>query len=69
MSLVSVIIPAYNGEAYLKQAITDVFEQTYSHYELIIIDDGSSDRTLEVIAEYESLLEQNHYTKSHAEEN
>lgn len=61
MSLVSVIIPAYNGEAYLKQAITSVFEQTYPDYELIIINDGSSDRTLEVIAECESLLEQQQY--------
>ncbi len=61
MSLVSVIIPAYNGEAYLKQAINSVFEQTYPDYELIIIDDGSNDRTLEVIAECKSLLEQNHY--------
>ncbi len=61
MSLVSVIIPAYNGEAYLKQAIISVFEQTYSHYELIVINDGSSDRTLEVIAECKSLLENNLY--------
>ena len=45
MSLVSVIIPAYNGEAYLKQAIISVFEQTYPHYELIVINDGSSDRS------------------------
>lgn len=61
MSLVSIIIPAYNGEAYLKQAITSVFEQTYPHYELIIINDGSSDRTLDVIVECKSLLEQNQY--------
>ena len=58
MSLVSVIIPAFNGETYLKQAITSVFEQTYSHYELIVINDGSRDRTLDVIAECKSLLEQ-----------
>lgn len=49
--LISIIIPAYNCENYIERAIRSVMEQTYSHWELIIIDDCSSDATVEVAAE------------------
>jgi glycosyltransferase involved in cell wall biosynthesis len=42
---VSVIIPTYNGDRYLPQAIASVFTQTYEHYEVIVVDDGSTDTT------------------------
>lgn len=47
--LVSIAIPAYNSEATLPAAIQSIFAQTYTNWELIIIDDGSSDRTSEIV--------------------
>jgi glycosyltransferase involved in cell wall biosynthesis len=53
MSLVSVIIPAYNGEAYLEKAIASIIAQSYTNYEIIAIDDGSTDKTREIIKSQE----------------
>lgn len=50
--LVSVLMPVYNVERYLKEAIESVLHQTMSQFEFIIIDDGSSDNSKEIIAEY-----------------
>lgn len=47
--LVSVIMPAYNCEAYIKQAIQSVINQTYTHWELLVGDDGSVDSTRAII--------------------
>ena len=49
MPQVSVIIPTYNREALLSDAITSVLKQTYTGFELIIIDDGSNDKTRDVV--------------------
>ena len=47
--MVSVIIPAYNAEKYIEQCVQSVVKQTYKHLEIIIINDGSKDRTLDII--------------------
>lgn len=50
--LVSAIIPVYNGEAFVAEAISSVLEQTYPAVECLVIDDGSTDNTAAVIREF-----------------
>ena len=50
--LVSVIMPSYNSKKYIKKAIDSVLEQTYSNFELIIVDGNSTDGTLDILDEY-----------------
>lgn len=49
---VSVVIPTYNSDRYIVEAIESVLNQTYSDYEIIVVDDGSTDRLLEVLEPY-----------------
>jgi len=49
---ISVIMPAYNAERFITQAIDSILAQTYPHFELIIIDDGSSDNTATIASQY-----------------
>lgn len=53
--LVSVIIPTFNRAATITRAIDSVLKQSYSCFELIIIDDGSTDATLEILKKYEHI--------------
>ena len=50
---ISVIIPAYNTEAYIRQCVESVLHQTLEGVEVIVVDDGSSDGTLGILKEYE----------------
>ncbi|WP_300433661.1 glycosyltransferase [Christiangramia sp.] len=52
--LVSVIMPAYNSEAYITESIQSVIQQTYPHWELLIINDASSDSTKEIAGKFSS---------------
>lgn len=49
---VSICIPTYNGEAYLRQALQSAVDQTYTHVEILIADDGSTDSTLALANEF-----------------
>ena len=49
---ISVIMPAYNAEKYIAESIESVLNQTFSNFELIILDDASSDRTKEIVLYY-----------------
>jgi len=52
MPLVSVIIPVYNGETYLAEAIDSVLAQTLRDFELIVVDDGSQDGSVDILEGY-----------------
>lgn len=54
--LISVIIPVHNGEEYLGAAVESVIEQTYRPIELIVVDDGSVDRTADVARSYRDVI-------------
>lgn len=50
--LVTIAIPVFNGEKHVSDAIKSVLSQTYTNWELFIIDDGSKDRTLEIVSQF-----------------
>jgi glycosyltransferase involved in cell wall biosynthesis len=52
LPVVSVIMAVHNGERYLNQAISSILNQTFTDYEFIIINDGSTDNTLEMLREF-----------------
>lgn len=52
MSLISVIIPMYNASRFIKKCIISILDQTYENFELLIINDGSTDNSLEICNEF-----------------
>lgn len=50
--MLSVVLPVYNGEQFLSEAVESILNQTYREFELIVVDDGSTDRSLEIVHEY-----------------
>ena len=56
-SKVSIIMPVLNGEKYIVEALDSILAQTYKNYELVAVDDGSTDRTKEILHEYGKKLE------------
>lgn len=50
--IVTVLMPVYNGEKYLKEAIDSILSQSFKDFEFLIIDDGSSDKSAEIIKSY-----------------
>ena len=50
--LISVIIPIYNAEQFLRQCLESILQQTYSNFEIICVDDGSTDSSLSICQQY-----------------
>lgn len=53
--LVSIVLPTYNGEKFLENSIKSVINQTYQNWELIIVNDASTDNTAEILKKYSKL--------------
>jgi glycosyltransferase involved in cell wall biosynthesis len=51
--LISVILPAFNAEIFLKESLNSILEQSYKHIEIIIVNDGSTDNTKYILDSYE----------------
>ena len=51
---VSVIVPVYNSEKYIEKCLNSIIEQTYKDFELIVINDGSKDKSLEILEKYKN---------------
>ena len=47
--LITVVVPIYNVEVYLEQCIRSVLAQTYENFELLLVDDGSKDKSGEIV--------------------
>lgn len=71
--LVSIIIPTYNSHKYIKDTLTSLINQTHSYIEILCIDDGSTDNTIQIIKDLEKnndihikIIDQNNQGPSHA---
>ena len=47
--MISIIIPVYNSAKYINRALESIYNQTYKNFEVIIVNDGSTDKTLDII--------------------
>lgn len=52
MKMISIIMPVYNAEKYLKESIESILNQTYTNYEFILVNDGSTDNSLNILQQY-----------------
>lgn len=56
--LISVIVPVYNVEAYLPSCVDSILNQTYQKLEILLVDDGSTDRCPQICDDYEKEMEE-----------
>ena len=63
-TLVSIIIPTFNSEKYLEETLQSILDQTYTDIEIVVIDGGSVDNTINIIKKYDDKIS---YWKSEKE--
>ena len=49
---VSILLPVYNGEKFIMEAIDSIFKNSYQNFEIVLIDDGSTDNTVPLIKKF-----------------
>ncbi|MCG8341550.1 MAG: glycosyltransferase [Chlorobiales bacterium] len=64
--LVSVLMPVYNGEKHLSDAVKSILWQTYHNFEFLIMDDGSTDNSVSIVESYKDLRIKLHRSKSNS---
>ena len=52
MPRITVLVPVYNGASHLSETLTSLLAQTYKDFELLVIDDGSTDNSVEIIKSF-----------------
>ncbi len=62
--LISIVLPIYNGEKYMRESIDSVISQTYNNWELLILDDCSTDMTAEIAVDYANRDSRIHYYRN-----
>lgn len=60
-NLISIIVPVYNSEKYLRAAIHSLLNQTYQNIEVILINDGSTDGSQELISSFQKRIKELNY--------
>lgn len=55
MSLISIVMPAFNADKYIKQALDSMINQTYRDIQIVVINDGSTDHTAEILHQYQKI--------------
>lgn len=63
-TLVSCIVPAFNGEDYIEETLDSIYAQSYTPIEVIVVDDGSTDSTASIVARYRSKVNYFHQENS-----
>lgn len=60
---ISVIIPVYNAEKYISETLDSIIKQSYKNREIILVENGSKDRSSDIIQEYEEKYQEIHMIK------
>ena len=60
-SLISILLPSYNHSKFLKERLDSIFNQTYQNFELIILDDASTDSSVDILSEFKNHPKVTHY--------
>lgn len=55
MSSISIVVPVYNTEKYLDKCISSILNQTFTDFELILVNDGSTDNSIDILKKYKNI--------------